>query len=172
MTKRFIILALSFLILLSASSCGKTVLSTDIADDDFRQENRLLFPISEEECGHAEFYYIPAGQVDKNYSSEEYHYCYCVNPNCSFEGIITPHSEQKIIKDIMPSAEYFSGGFYHEVIYECSDCFQTGRILSKCKNNRSNCNECYSQLIKSGSYYSIEELRSIVGELVSGGTEN
>ena len=152
----FLIIFLSLVL----SSCGKSAVGELSAS---RGEMKEMFPgmftITEEECGHKYLFYLPIDGMNVDLPPDEYHFEYCMNPNCEHEDAVTPHTDRWKLRTKSPAKKYEDGSFYHSVIFECYSCKKHICVLMRCKAGKEKCQQCYP--VGNLDIYSLEDWRQI-----------
>lgn len=156
--KKLLLLIILFAVFLT--SCGSSGYIDDILTADIMQRQYPeLFPMSEEECGHPYFYYHTIDGINIDMSSDEYHYEFCIFPNCQHEHSVIRHSDAWTIARSGLSILFPDGYYYHPTIFNCADCGKQIYIFLRCRQGVSQCVEYndYSHL----ATFTLEEWEQI-----------
>ena len=138
--KKLLLLIILFAVFLTSCGCGgyiNDILTADIMQRQYPE----LFPMLEEECGHPYLYYHTIDGMNIDVSSDEYHYEFCIFPNCEHENSVIPHSDAWTIARSGFSFLFPDGNYYHPTILYCADCGKQIYIFIRCRQGVAQCGE-------------------------------
>ena len=154
------ILFLLVVLSLVLTSCGEKVIDRDLASHDAMKD---LFPemftITEEECGHKYLFYLPIDGMNVDLPPDEFHYEYCINPNCAHKDAVVPHTDLWKIVTAEQAKKYEDGFSYHTMIFECVSCGKQIGMLMRCRAGVDDCAACYKPTFF--DVYSLEDWKQI-----------
>lgn len=154
------IFALLTILTLFLTSCGSSDFKNrELTVEIMKERYPEMFLVSEEECGHPYLFYAAIDGMNLDLSADEYHFEYCIYPNCEHENRAVPHSDRWRIKRSGASFKFPDGYFYHPTLFECADCGQQISVFLRCRRGISECHEYMARTYN--DIYSLEEWEQI-----------